>query len=58
MGNSKLGVPQESILGTLLFIICINDLPPIINTLSEPVLFTDDTTVIPSAVYCQISKVI
>jgi hypothetical protein len=30
----------------LLFIININDLPPTINTLTEPIIFADDTSVI------------
>jgi hypothetical protein len=30
----------------LLFIIYTNDLPPKINTLSEPIIFSDDTSVI------------
>jgi hypothetical protein len=36
-------------LGPSLFIIYINDLYPTINTLSEPILFTDDTSVIISS---------
>jgi hypothetical protein len=43
------GVLQGSILGPLLFIVYIKNLPPTINTLSEPIIFTDDTTVIISS---------
>jgi hypothetical protein len=39
-------VPQRSILGPLLFITHINDLPLRITSLSEPILFADDTSVI------------
>jgi hypothetical protein len=40
------GVPQGSILERLLFLLCINDLPKIINTTSSPIIFTDDTSIL------------
>jgi len=39
-------VRQGSILWPLLFVIYINDLPPKINSVSETILFVDDTSVI------------
>ena len=45
-GILKHGVPQRSILGPILFLVYINVLPFRINSLAEPILFADDTSVI------------
>jgi hypothetical protein len=42
----KHGVPQDSVIWPLLFLICINYLPPLINNKSTPVLFSDDTSIL------------
>jgi hypothetical protein len=44
--TTKHGLSKGSNLGPLLFILYINDLLPTINTLTETIIFSDDTSAI------------
>ena len=40
------GVPQGSILGPLLFLLYVNNIPNVISDISNPILYADDTSLI------------
>jgi hypothetical protein len=42
----KQSVPQGSILGPLLFLLYVNYLPYLINKISKPILYADDTSIL------------
>jgi glutathionyl-hydroquinone reductase len=45
-GKIRHGIQQGSLLGPLLFLLYINDLPSYIRNKSKPILFADDTSII------------
>ena len=56
-GKVKQEVPQCSILGPLFFLLYINDLLGIINNVSKPTVFADDTNIFLPTPILQYSKI-
>jgi hypothetical protein len=48
--SNKASGQKQSVVGPLLFILHVKDLPPTINTLPEPITFTDYTRDVTSKV--------
>ena len=42
----KHGIPRGSILGPVLFLLYVNDLPKVIESKATPIMFADDTSIL------------